>query len=95
VTIAHDADIDRALAIVNEEGERIVKEEPYKSVVTAPLEMIGVDRISDRGVIIKARVKTLPTKQWDVGRELNRRVKTRMNAEGIAFPAPYPPAAKP
>jgi small conductance mechanosensitive channel len=96
VTIAHDADVDRALAIVSEEGDRITKEEPYKSVVTAPLEMIGLDRISDRGVIIKARIKTLPTKQWDMGRELNRRVKTKMSAEGIAFPPPmYPTAAKP
>ena len=95
VTIAHD-DVDRALAIVSEEGERITKEEPYKSVVTAPLEMIGVDRISERGVIIKARIKTLPTKQWDMGRELNRRVKTRMSAEGIAFPPPlYPSPGKP
>jgi small conductance mechanosensitive channel len=95
VTIAHDADVDRALAIVSEEGDRITKEEPYKSVVTAPLEMIGLDRISDRGVIIKARIKTLPTKQWDMGRELNRRVKTRMSAEGIAFPPPVYPPVKP
>ncbi len=95
VTIAHDADVDRALAIVSEEGEKIVKEEPYKTVVTAPLEMIGVDRISERGVIIKARIKTLPTKQWDMGRELNRRVKTRMNAEGITFPTPIYPTSKP
>jgi moderate conductance mechanosensitive channel len=92
VTIAHDADVDRALAIVSEEGDRIIKQDPYKNVVTGPLEMIGVDRISDRGVIIKARIKTLPTRQWDMGRELNRRVKTRMSAEGITFPAPLPPA---
>jgi moderate conductance mechanosensitive channel len=85
-TVAHGADLNRALAILSEEGRKIVEEEPYKSVVLAPMEVLGVDRMSDRGVTIKARIKTLPTKQWDLGRELNLRVKTRMEAEGIAFP---------
>ena len=36
--------------------------------------------------MVKARIKTLPSKQALVGRELNRRVKIRLDAEGIAFP---------
>lgn len=93
ITIAHGADSDRTLAIVHEEGERLEREEPYKDVILAPMEMMGVDRLGDRGPVIKARIKTLPGKQALVGRELNRRVKARMDAEHIAFPQiqPLPP----
>ena len=51
----------------------------------------GVDRLADRGATVKARIKTLPSMQTLVGRELNRRVKARLDAEHIAFPANVPP----
>jgi small-conductance mechanosensitive channel len=85
-TVAHGADVDRALAIVSEEGARIAQEEPYRSFVVAPIEIMGVDRLGDRGATLKARIKTLPSQQWAVGRELNRRVKASLDAAGIAFP---------
>jgi moderate conductance mechanosensitive channel len=85
-TLAHGADVDRALAIVNEEGAKIAHEEPYRSYIIAPIEVMGVDRLGERGATLKARIKTLPSQQWSVGRELNRRVKARLDAAGIAFP---------
>jgi small-conductance mechanosensitive channel len=85
-TVAHGADVDRALAIVTEEGARIAQEEPYRGFILAPIEVMGVDRLGDRGATLKARIKTLPSQQWAVGRELNRRVKAKLEAAGIAFP---------
>jgi small-conductance mechanosensitive channel len=86
ITVAHGADVDRALAILTEEGARIAQEDPYRSFVIAPIEVMGVDRLGDRGATLKARIKTLPSQQWAVGRELNRRVKAKLDAAGIAFP---------
>jgi small-conductance mechanosensitive channel len=57
----------------------------------APIEIMGVDSLADRGVVIKARIKTLPSKQAQVGRELNRRVRINLSAEGISFPRLFPP----
>jgi len=34
-------------------------------------------------------VKTLPLKQWDVGRELRRRIKLRFDREDIETPSPH------
>lgn len=85
-TVAHGADLDRALTIVSEEGAKIAAEEPYKSMILAAMEPVGIDRLADRGATIKARIKTVPGKQGLVGRELNRRVKTRLDAEGIKSP---------
>jgi moderate conductance mechanosensitive channel len=85
-TVAHGADLDRAIAIVGEEGAKIAAEEPYKTVILAPMETVGVERLAERGAMIKARIKTIPGKQALVGRELNRRVKMRLDAEGIKSP---------
>jgi small conductance mechanosensitive channel len=71
---------------LTEEGARIAQEDPYRSFVIAPIEVMGVDRLGDRGATLKARIKTLPSQQWAVGRELNRRVKAKLDAAGIAFP---------
>jgi len=85
-TIAHGADADRALKIVEAAGIEIAHDDAFRDMVLSPIEVMGVDRLAERGVTIKARIKTLPSKQAIVGRELNRRVKARLDAEGIAFP---------
>jgi small-conductance mechanosensitive channel len=38
--------------------------------------------------VIKARFKTLPSKQWLVGREMNRRIKKRFEEAEIQMPFP-------
>ncbi len=85
-TLAHRADVDKALAILDSTGAELAAEEPYRGLILAPIEVMGVDRLVDRGAAIKARIKTLPSKQALIGRELNRRVKARLDAEQIEFP---------
>ncbi|HEY4362237.1 MAG TPA: mechanosensitive ion channel family protein [Bryobacteraceae bacterium] len=89
-TLAHRADANKALEILAATGAEIAAEEAYKNVILAPLEIIGVDKLGDRGAVIRARLKALPSQQWGPGRELNRRVKQRFDEAGIAFPPPPP-----
>ena len=42
-----------------------------------------------RAVMIKARIRTAPIKQWMVGREMNRRIKKRFDELGIEIPFPH------
>jgi small-conductance mechanosensitive channel len=90
-TLAHRADTDRALAILESAGKELAAADQFSAIILAPIEVMGVDRLSERGATVKARIKTLPSMQALVGRELNRRVKARLDAEGIAFPAPLAP----
>ena len=91
-TIAHSSDADRALAAIESAGAEIAHDEQFRDLILAPIEVLGIDRLADRGVTLKARIKTLPSKQALVGRELNRRVKARLDALKIAFPPPPPPS---
>jgi small conductance mechanosensitive channel len=45
--------------------------------------VLGVDKLSPTGAILKARVTTEPQAQWRVGREYNRRLKAAFDAAGI------------
>jgi small conductance mechanosensitive channel len=92
-TLAHGADADRALAILESTGKELAEDDQFRSLILAPIEVMGVERLGERGAAIKARIKTLPSMQAQVGRELNRRVKARLDAAKIAFPASVPPGA--
>jgi len=48
-----------------------------------------VDQFADSAVIIKARTTTLPSKQWRVAREFNRRLKKRFDELQIEMPFPH------
>lgn len=89
-TLAHGADVDRALEIVAEAGSEIGASEAFKPMILSPIEVMGVDRLAERGITIRARIKTVPSMQASVGRELNRRVNARLQAAKIPFPLPSP-----
>ena len=88
VAISYQDDPDRAMSVLNEIAESLRAEEPYQSAILAPLDMMGVDQLGDSNVILKARLKTFPMKQWMVGREMNRRIKKGFQEAG--FQDTYP-----
>jgi small-conductance mechanosensitive channel len=63
-------------------------EEPYKSAILEPLQILGVERFQESELVIRMMVKTVPLKQWEVGRELRRRIKNRFDEKGIQIPSP-------
>ena len=81
--ISYQNDSDQALAVLKELAEALANEEPYRAAILAPLEIWGVDQLSNSAVVIKARFKTLPSQQWLVGREMNRRIKKRFGEAHI------------
>jgi small conductance mechanosensitive channel len=48
-----------------------------------------LDRFDDSAVVIRARLKTKPMRQWRTGREFNRRMKKVFDERGIEIPFPH------
>jgi len=68
---------------------RALREDPLLGPLTTEnLEILGVDQFADSAVVIKARIRTLPAKQWTISRAFNRRLKLAFEANGIEFPYP-------
>lgn len=89
VGVAYREDVDRVMAVLVETAEELRADPLYAEDILEPLEMLGVDRFDDSAVIIRCRLKTVPSKQWRVGREMNRRIKKTFDAKGIEIPFPH------
>jgi small conductance mechanosensitive channel len=48
--------------------------------------MLGVNSLDDSSVEIRLVAKVIPEERWAVKREFNRRIKNRLDAEGIVIP---------
>ena len=88
LSLDYAMDPDQVAAELKRIGEEIAGEEVYKESILAPIEVYGVDHLTNSAVVVKGRLKTLPGQQWTVGREMNRRIKNRFGEVGISVPFP-------
>jgi moderate conductance mechanosensitive channel len=89
IGVAYKEDTDHVVEVLKQLGDEMMKDEKYKPLILAPLEVLGVDQFGDSAVVIKARFKTVPVQQWAVGREMNRRIKKKFDEVGIEIPFPH------
>ncbi|WP_156419427.1 mechanosensitive ion channel family protein [Aureimonas sp. AU12] len=85
IGLAFGADADRAMEVMAEVGREILTDEDLGADMLAPIEIWGVDGFTPNGVVLKGAIRCKPLQQWGVGREFNRRLKRRLDAEGIDF----------
>jgi moderate conductance mechanosensitive channel len=90
LSVAYTENTDHVVSVLQGIGEELSQEEPYRSAVLAPIEVLGVDKLDNSGAIIKARFKTIPNQQWMVGREMNRRIIQRFEEAKIGLPSAAP-----
>jgi small-conductance mechanosensitive channel len=79
-------DTDKVIDVMRRTAAELQADPQYDSAILAPLEVFGVDAFRDGQVTIKARLKTQPQKQWEVGRELRRRLRIALTTAGIDLP---------
>jgi small conductance mechanosensitive channel len=87
--VAYKEDTDRVVEVMRRVGEELRAEPEFGSVMIDAIEIFGVDEFADSAVNIKARLKTRPLQQWNVGREYRRRLKKAFDTEGIEIPFPH------
>ncbi len=89
IGVAYREDTDEVVEVIKEIDREMRDDPNFKDDILEPIEILGVDRFADSAVIVRARTKTKPIKQWAVGREFNRRLKKRFDALGIEIPFPH------
>jgi len=91
VNVLYHQDVDRVMDVLRAAGRDIEQDPEFRDLILAPLEVWGVDAFLDTKITIKTRIKTVPLKQWIVGRELRRRMLRALEQNHI----PLTPAAAP
>jgi small conductance mechanosensitive channel len=89
IGISYREDIDQIITVLSGIGKELADEEPYKSAILEPMQILGVEQFKESEIIIRMIVKTVPLKQWEVSRELRRRIKNRFDEKGIQIPFPH------
>jgi small conductance mechanosensitive channel len=89
IGISYREEIDPIIDLLTQIGKELEAEEPYKSAILEPAQILGVERFGESQLVIRMIVKTMPLKQWEVGRELRRRIKNRFDEKGIHIPLPH------
>jgi small conductance mechanosensitive channel len=89
IGVAYREDVDEVMNIIREVDEDLRADPVYGPDILEPIDVMGLDQFADSALIIKARTKTKPIKQWRVAREFNRRLKKVFDERGIEIPFPH------
>lgn len=84
VGVSYDASIDHVLAILKDEME---KTQDMEDIMETPV-IVGITGLDDSAVTIKIVAKCHVKTNIAVEAELRRRIKNRLDAEGIEIPYP-------
>jgi len=85
VEVAYDTELEHARGVIKRVADELWREDT--SILDEP-EMWGVEQLGASGIVLRLVVKTTPSAQWKVSRELRERIKLAFDREGIEIPFP-------
>jgi moderate conductance mechanosensitive channel len=88
VPVAYGTDTDKAAGVIQGVADALWRDEAWSRDILAEPEVWGVEAFGADALVIRLVVKTKPSSQWKVGRELRARIKRAFDAEGIEIPFP-------
>jgi small conductance mechanosensitive channel len=91
LAVPYSEDVDAIVEMLKQVGSELQADPRYGPFILEPIEILGVDAYGDWSMQLKLRIKTVPLKQWEVGRQLRRRIRIALNRAGI--PVPFPALA--
>jgi moderate conductance mechanosensitive channel len=86
--VPYDEDIDRVVDTVKQVGGELQKDPAYTGKILGPIQVLGVEAYGSSSVTLRAYIDTIAGEQWNVGRELRRRLKRAYTDERISSPYP-------
>lgn len=85
IPVRLDTDLDKAMKAMREAFENVRRDGNWKGLILDDIEIMGVDLLSDVGMILKGRIRTLPAERWKVLRAYNYQLKRSFDAAGIVL----------
>jgi small-conductance mechanosensitive channel len=88
VGVAYEEDQDRVLSVLEEISAEFAKDPTFGPRLLDQPQVLGPLSLGDWAITVRVMVKTQPGKQWEVARELRKRINTTFAQEGITMPYP-------
>ncbi|MDO8678024.1 MAG: mechanosensitive ion channel family protein [Acidobacteriota bacterium] len=81
--VSYHDDTDAIVEAVKAAGDELARDPSMASSLLAPLEVLGIDDFAAGQVTLRFRIKTLPVRRDEAGRELRRLIKKTLDGRGI------------
>jgi small-conductance mechanosensitive channel len=91
VGVHYDEDSDKVVEVLEEIFNEIMVDKKYKNMILERPSILGDNGISELGdsaIVFKMVCKVKPGEQWNIGRQLRKRIKDRFDKIGIEIPYP-------
>jgi len=88
IGVAYHENVDRVIEVLKDIHRTFWSDSKWRPVLGEEPTVLGVDELAENSVNIRVSATTQPGKQFEVGRELRRRIKNRFDQEGITIPFP-------
>jgi small-conductance mechanosensitive channel len=88
VVVAYGEPSDRIIKLLEQVGEGVRHDPAYAVDIVSDIQVPGIDRVGNGEAEYLMLVKTRPTKQYGVSRELRRRIKELFEKNNVQTPAP-------
>ena len=91
VGVHYKENTDRVITVLEEVFDELLNDDEFKDVILERPQILGkggVDSLGDSAVIFKIICKVVPPNQWDIGRQLRKRIKDKFDEVGIEIPFP-------
>jgi small-conductance mechanosensitive channel len=88
VGVAYEEDLDHALHVLEGVAEACAQDPDLGPQLLEPPQVLGPLSLGDWAVTVRVMVKTSPGKQWEVARELRKRILAACERENVTLPYP-------
>jgi moderate conductance mechanosensitive channel len=88
LSIGPEGDPDKAIGVIRDTVEQLAQDPDAGRGLLLPIEWIGVHAFTQAWTLIRASIRTAPSQQPTLRREINRLVRRRLAEAGIPFGPP-------
>jgi small conductance mechanosensitive channel len=88
IGVAYKEKVDDVMRVISDVAAQLWEDEDWQQKLVKEPTVWGVQDLGDSSVNVRLVAETKPARQWEVRREMLRRIKTRFDEEGIEIPFP-------
>jgi len=88
VSVSVETDVDQAQEVIKRVADSVWHDPDWRDVILEEPEVWGVEKLGPDAIVMRLVVKTKPAEQFNVMRELRRRLLEAFAAEGIELHGP-------
>jgi len=88
VAVGQGQDVDRVAGVLRQVGREMLQDQEFGPLLQETPRVLGVDKFTGSQVELLMQARVQPGRQFQVSRELRRRVKLALDREGIAMQDP-------